>query len=347
MAAKTNPASAAGHEPSAQKTMMKAVVQHRYGPPDVLALEETSAPAVGGEDVLIRVHAAAINLADDVMVRGVPYAARLGGGIRRPRHGVRGMDVAGTVTEAGAKVTGLRPGDEVFGWRGDLYQGGAFAEYARVPRDNLVPKPPALTFEQAAAVPVAGCTALQALRDTAQVQPGQKVLINGASGGVGTFAVQIAKALGAQVTGVCSTKNTGLVRSIGADAVIDYTRDDFTQGTERFDVILDTVANHRLSHCLRALTRQGTLIPNANTPGRWLGGLGRIYQARLMAPFVPQRIRVSHTRVNQDDLLALTKLIESGKITPVIDRTYPLRDLPEAIRYYEQRHARGKVVITV
>jgi NADPH:quinone reductase-like Zn-dependent oxidoreductase len=325
---------------------MKAIVQHRYGPPAVLALEEIGKPAVGDQDLLIRVHAATINLADDVMVRGVPYIARLGGGLHRPRHGIRGMDVAGTVTEAGAKVTDLRPGDEVFGSCGDLYHGGAFAEYARVPRDKLVPKPPALTFEQAAAVPVTGCAALQALRDAAQVQPGQQVLINGASGGVGTFAVQIAKALGAQVTGVCSTRNIDLVRSLGADAVIDYTKEDFTRGTQRFDVILDNVANHPLSHCLRALTRKGTLIPNANTPGRWLGGLGRIYQARLMAPFVPHRIRVSHTRVNQHDLLAVTKLIDSGKITPVIDRTYSLSETPEAFRYWEQRHARGKVVIT-
>jgi NADPH:quinone reductase-like Zn-dependent oxidoreductase len=310
-------------------------------------VEEVGTPAIGDDDVLIGVRAAAINLADDVMVRGVPYIARLGGGIRRPRHGIRGVDVAGTVTGAGAKVTGLRPGDEVFGWCGDLYHGGAFAEYARVPRGNLVSKPPALTFEQAAAVPVTGCAALQALRDTAQVQPGQKVLVNGASGGVGTFAVQIAKALGAEVTGVCSTRNAGLVRSLGADAVIDYTRDDFTRGAERFDVILDNVANHRLSHCLRALTPQGILIPNANTPSRWVGGLGRIIRARLMAPFVPQRIRVSHTRVNQHHLLALTELIESRKIMPVIDRTYPLREVLEAFRYWEHRHACGKIVITV
>jgi NADPH:quinone reductase-like Zn-dependent oxidoreductase len=346
MDSKTGSASVTGHTPNAHVTTMKAVVQHRYGPPDVLAVEEIGTPVAGDEEVLIRVHAAAINLADDVMVRGVPYIARLGGGLRRPRHGVRGMDVAGTVTEAGAKVTDLRPGDEVFGSCGDLYHGGAFAEYARVPRDKLVPKPPALTFEQAAAVPLAA-VALRALRDVAQVQPGQQVLINGASGGVGTFAVQIAKALGAEVTGVCSTRNTGLVRSLGADAVIDYTKEDFTRGAQRFDVILDNVANHRLSHCLRALPRKGTLIPNANTPGRWLGGLGRIYRARVMAPFVPQRIRVSHTRVNQHDLLAVTELIESGKITPVIDRTYPLSETPDAFRYWEHRHAHGKIVITV
>ncbi len=217
----------------------------------------------------------------------------------------------------------------------------------RAPRDKVVPKPPTITFEQAAGVPTAACGALQALRDAAHVQPGQKVLVNGASGGVGTFAVQIAKALGAHVTGVCSTRNADLVRSIGADAVIDYTRDDFTRGTARFDVILDNVANHPLSHCLRAVTPKGILIPNANTSGRWLGGLGRNYRGRVMAPFVPQRIRSPHAAVNQHYLLALTELIESGKITPVIDRTYPLIEVPEAIRYFEQRHARGKVVITM
>jgi NADPH:quinone reductase-like Zn-dependent oxidoreductase len=286
-------------------------------------------------------------VADDIIMRGVPYFLRLFAGLRRPKHGGRGVDVAGTVTEAGPKVADLRPGDEVFGGCADAFAGGAFAQYACVPRDKVVPMPARLTFEQAAAVPIAAITALRALRDTAQVQPGQNVLINGASGGVGTFAVQIAKALGAKVTGVCSTKNTGLVASIGADAVIDYTRDDFTRGTERYDVILDNVANHRLSHCLRALKPKGTLVPNANTPGRWLGGLGRIIRAQVMAPFVPQRIRTCHGLANQPDLLALTELIESGKITPVIDRTYPLVQVPEAIRYLEQGHARGKIVITM
>jgi NADPH:quinone reductase-like Zn-dependent oxidoreductase len=204
-----------------------------------------------------------------------------------------------------------------------------------------------LSFEQAAAVPIAAITALRAVRNAAGVQPGQQVLINGASGGVGTFAVQIAKALGAQVTGVCSTCNTGLVHSIGADTVIDYTHEDFTQGPGRFDVIVDNVASHRLSRCLRVLTRHGTLVPNANTPGRWLGGLGRINKAQLMAPFVPQRTRTCHGIVNQADLLTLTGLIESGKVTPVIDRTYPLSELPEAMRYLEQGHARGKIDITM
>ncbi len=230
---------------------MKAIIHHRYGPPGVLALEEIDKPVAGDEDVVIRVHAAGLNYADGVLMRGVPYIARLFSGLRQPRHGVQGMDVAGTVTEAGTHVADLHPGDEVFG-SCDPYTGGAFAEYARIPRDKVAPKPATITFEQAAAVPLAAVTALQAPRDTAQLQPGQQALINGASGGVGTFAAQIAKALGANVTGVCSTRNTRLLQSIGADAVIDYTRDDFTQGTERFDVILDNVANHPLSHCLRA-----------------------------------------------------------------------------------------------
>lgn len=347
MAAKTPPASVAGQESHAQKATMQAIVQHRYGPPDVLALEEVGKPVVGDDEVLLRVHAAGLNAGDGFVMRGVPYFLRLFGGLRRPRHGVRGVDVAGTVTGVGAKVTDLRPGEEVFGSCGDLLRGGALAEYARAPRDKLVPKPATITFQQAAAVPVAACTALQALRDQAKVRPGQRVLVNGASGGVGSFAVQLAKALGAQVTGVCSTKNLDLVRSIGADQVIDYTRQDFTRGPGRFDVVLDNVANRPLSACRRALTRTGTLVPNANTSGRWLGGLGRTIKALVMAPFVPQRIRPFVASVNQADLLALTELIEAGKLTPVIDRVYPLSDTPEAIRYLQQRHARGKIVITV
>jgi NADPH:quinone reductase-like Zn-dependent oxidoreductase len=326
---------------------MKAIVQHRYGPPEELALEEIDKPVVGDEDVLIRVHAAGLNAGDGFIMRGRPYFMRLFGGLRRPRHGVRGADVAGTITQVGAKVTDLRPGEEVFGSCGDLLRGGALAEYARVPRDKLVPKPATITFEQAAAVPVAACTALQALRDKAQVRPGQQVLVNGASGGVGSFAVQLTKALGAQVTGVCSTHNADLVRSLGADQVIDYTRQDFTRGPGRFDVVLDNVANHPLSACRRALTRTGTLVPNANTKGRWLGGLGRTIKALVMAPLVPQRIRPFVARVNQADLLALTELLEAGKLTPVVDRTYALSEVPEAIRYLEQGHARGKVVVTV
>jgi NADPH:quinone reductase-like Zn-dependent oxidoreductase len=344
--AKTGPAGAAGGVPRASNNTMKAIVQHRYGPPDVLALQETGTPAVGDDEVLVRVHPAGVNYADHVFMRGIPYIVRLLAGLWRPRHGVRGSDVAGTVTEVGANVTDLRPGDEVFG-SCDPYIGGAFAKYARAPRGKVAVKPATVTFEQAASVPLAAVTALQALRDQAQVRPGQRVLVNGASGGVGTFAVQIAKALGAEVTGVCSTRNTGLVASIGADAVIDYTRDDFTRGTQRFDVILDNVANHPLSHCRRVLTPKGTLVPSANTGGRWLGGVGRTIQAKVMSPFVPQRIRPFVAAVNHDDLVTLAGLLESGKITPVIDRTYPLSEVPGAIGYFEEGHARGKLVITV
>jgi NADPH:quinone reductase-like Zn-dependent oxidoreductase len=335
-----------GHEPGAQQSTMKAIVQHRYGPADGLAAEEIGTPAIGDDDVLVRVHAAALNAGDGFIVRGVPYILRLVAGLRRPRHRVRGADIAGTVSKAGANVIDLRPGDEVFGCCGDLVTGGGLAEYARAPRGKVVRKPATITFEQAAAVPLAAVTALQALRDQARVQPGQRVLINGASGGVGTFAVQIAKALGAQVTGVCSTTNTGLVASIGADAVIDYTREDFTRGTQRFDVIIDNAANHPLSRCRRVLTPRGTLVPNANTKGRWIGAYRRTIQALVMAWFVPQRIRPFLAAVNGDDLSTLAELIDAGKITPVIDRIYALSEAPQAIGYLEQGHARGKIVIT-
>jgi len=295
MAAKTG-ATGTGHEPSAQGSTMTAVVQHRYGAADVLAVEDIGTPAIGDDDVLIRMHAAGLNAGDGFVVRGLPYILRLVAGLRRPRHAVRGADIAGTVSKAGANVADLRPGDEVLGCCGDVVTAGALAEYARAPRGKIVRKPTTITFEQPAAVPLAAVTALQALRDQARVQPGQRVLINGASGGVGTFAVQIAKALGAHVTAVCSTANIGMVASIGADAVIDYTRDDFTTGTQRFDVILDNAANHPLSHMRRVLTPRGTLVPNANTKGRWIGAYRRTLQGLVMAWFVPQRCscRKSH-----------------------------------------------------
>jgi NADPH:quinone reductase-like Zn-dependent oxidoreductase len=328
---------------------MKAIVQHRYGLPDVLALEEIERPLAGDEDMLIRVHAAGVSYPDGVITSGVPYILRLVAGLRRPRHGVRGTEVAGTVAEAGAKVTDLRPGDAVFGWCGRSAEGGGFAEYARARRSMVVLKPAAITFEQAASLPVSGVTALQAVRDWAQVRPGQKVLINGASGGVGTFAVQIAKALGAEVTGVCSTQNAELVRSIGADTVIDYTAEDFTRGTVRYDVILDVphFATHSLAECRRALTPHGSLVPSSNTRNRWIGGFSRVIPARVMAPVVSQRIRAPEMAPNQADLIALTELIESGKLTPVIDRTYPLTEVPQAIRHLQEGHTRGKLVITM
>jgi NADPH:quinone reductase-like Zn-dependent oxidoreductase len=300
----------------ADRPAMQAVIQHRYGGPETLTVAETARPVAGERDVLIRVHAAGLNVADDVIMRGVPYFLRLFAGARRPRHGIRGVDVAGTVAAVGSQVTNLRPGDEVFGGTAGAFAGGGFAEYASVPRDKVVAKPPGLTFAQAAAVPVAAVTALRALRDAARVRPGQRVLVNGASGGVGTFAVQIAKALGADVTGVCSTGNAALVASIGADAVIDYTRDDFTRQPFRYDAVLDNVANRPLAACLHAVRPGGTLVPNANTPGRWFGGLGRIIKAQLIAPFVRQRIRTCHGTPNRPDLLTITELIGSGQLTP-------------------------------
>lgn len=328
---------------------MKAVVQYRYGPPDVLALAETDRPVVRDEDVLIRVHAAGVSYPDGVITSGVPYILRLFAGLRRPRHGVRGTEVAGTVAGVGAKVTDLRPGDEVFGWCGRSAKGGGFAQYARARRSMVVPKPATVSFEQAASLPVSGVTALQAVRDWAQVRPGQRVLINGASGGVGTFAVQIAKALGAEVTGVCSTPNAGLVASIGADAVIDYTKEDFTRGTRRYDAVLDVphFATRSLADCRRALTPHGSLVPSSNTPNRWIGGFSRVIPARLMAPFVSQRIRAPEMTPNQADLIALTELIEAGKLTPVIGRTYPLSEVPRAIRHLQEGHTRGTLVITI
>jgi NADPH:quinone reductase-like Zn-dependent oxidoreductase len=259
--------------------------------------------------------------------------------------------VAGTITQTGANVTGLRPGDEVFGWcgRGAAGGGGGFAEYARCPATLVARKPATITFEQAAALPVSGVTALQAVRDWAALRPGQQVLVNGASGGVGSFAVQIATALGAEVTGVCGTSSTGLVRALGAGAVIDYTREDFTRGTGRYDVILDVphLATHSLADLRRALAPQGILIPASNTPNWWIGGFSRILPARLMAPFVPGRMRAPTMAPNPADLAALADLIESGKVTPVIDRTYPLAQAPEALRHFGQGHTRGKIVITV
>jgi NADPH:quinone reductase-like Zn-dependent oxidoreductase len=322
---------------------VKAIVQDRYGSADVLELREIDKPVMKDGEVLVRVHAAAIHAGDLLVMGGRPYLMRLMGfGLRRPRKRIPGFDVAGRVEAVGRSVTRFRPGDEVFG-----ECSGALAEYVSTSERKLAVKPAGLTFEQAAAVTTSGVTALRGLRDAAKVQPGQHVLINGASGGVGTFAVQIAKTLGAEVTGVCGTGNVDLVRSIGADHVIDYTRQDFTRGAERYDVILDNVANHSLSACRRVLTPRGTLLPNNGTSGgRWTGTLGRILAAVALSPFLRQRLRPFVIFVGKDDLTALVELIEAGKVTPVIGRTYPLDEAPEAIRYLEQGHARGKVVIT-
>jgi NADPH:quinone reductase-like Zn-dependent oxidoreductase len=315
---------------------MKAIVYDRYGPPDVLALREVEQPAVKDDQVLVRVHATSVNPADWHIMTGTPYLARLSAGLRRPKVQIPGIDLAGRVEAVGGKVTRFRPGDEVFGTGAST-----FAEYAGAPEDGLAPKPANLTFEQAAAVPVAGITALQGLRDKGRLQPGQKVLIIGASGGVGTFAVQLAKALGAEVTAVCSTRNVELVRALGADHVIDYTQEDFTQGGPRYDLILDNAGNHSLSKLRRALAPTGRLIPNSGS-----AGLGTFITAFVSSPFLRQQGRPYLSVPKLKDLTFLKELIEAGKVTPAIDRTYPLSDAADAFRYLGNGHARGKVVIT-
>jgi NADPH:quinone reductase-like Zn-dependent oxidoreductase len=320
---------------------MKAIVQDQYGPPDVLELLEVDTPIIMDHEVLVRVAAAAVHPGDLFITQGVPYVFRVGFGLRKPRKKIPGLDVAGTVEEVGAKVKGLRPGDEVFG-NGK----GTCAEYTVGSEDALAPKPAGLSFEQAAAVPTSAVAALRGIRDMGKIRAGQKVLINGALGGVGTFAVQIAKALGADVTGVCSTRNGDLVRSIGADHVIDYTREDFTQGGPRYDLILDNVANHSLSDLRQALTPTGTLLPNSgSSKGRWFGPLGRTALAAVSFPFIRKQGRPFVAIVKKKDLVDLTELIEAGKLMPVIDKTYPLAETPEAMSHIMKGHARGKVVI--
>ena len=324
---------------------MKAIVNHDYGPPRVLELEDVPTPVTRADEVLVRVLGAAVNPGDWDVMHGTPYVLRLATGLRRPRNKVPGLAIAGRVEAIGSSVSEFRPGDEVYAGIGK----GGFAEYVCVPEAALARKPSNLTFEQAAAVPIAGVTALQALRDIGRVQPGQKVLINGASGGVGTFAVQIAKTFGADVTGVCSTTNVDLVRSIGADHVIDYTTEDFTRNGQQYDLIFDNVGNRTLSELRRALTHHGTLIPNSNKgSGRWVGGfVRRAVQALVVSPFVSQRLRPFAATEKRQDLVALTDLIESGKVTPVIDSMYPLREVAAAMSHYGAGHARGKVIITM
>jgi NADPH:quinone reductase-like Zn-dependent oxidoreductase len=325
---------------------MKAIVQDKYGSPEVLELRAIDKPEIGDDEVLVRIRAAGANPADWAIMSGLPYIARPVYGLRKPKNAVRGTDVAGTVEAVGTGVTRLQPGDEVFGWCSGL--GGAFAEYASVSEEALALKPANLSFEQAAAVPMAGLVALQALRDHGGVRAGQKVLINGASGGIGTFAVQIAKALGAEVTGVCSTRNVDLVRSIGADHVIDYTREDFTQKDQRYDFILDNVANHSLSDLRRALAPTGTLVPNGGGfDNHWFASGGRVISAHVLKRFVSHRLRPFLVSLKFEDLVVLKELIEAGKVTPVIDRTYPLSEASQAIGHVGEGHARGKVVITV
>ena len=326
---------------------MKAIVRDNYGPPDVLELEDLSKPEPGGDGVLLRVHATSVNPADGHILRGDPYVSRLQLGLREPNDRVLGCDVAGRVEMIGESVRMLRPGDEVFG--SPFMRGfGAFAEHVRISEDLLAPKPTTLSFEQAAAVPLAASAALQGLRDHGRIEPGHKVLIVGASGGVGTFAVQIAKSFDAEVTGVCSTRNVDLVRSLGADHVIDYTQEDFTQSGRKYDLIFQLAGTLSPSECRGALTPKGTLVlSSGESNGRWIGPVERIVKALVLSPFVSQKMVSFTVKPNKEDLQFLRQLIETGKLAPVIDRTYPLAEVPEAIRYLEEGHPRGKVVISV
>ncbi|MEE9267861.1 MAG: NAD(P)-dependent alcohol dehydrogenase [Thermoplasmata archaeon] len=311
---------------------MKAVLYQKYGSPDVLELQEVDKPTVTEGEVLVRVHAASVNPLDWHFLRGKPFVVRIFAGLVKPKRKILGADMAGRVEAVGGKVTQLQPGDEIFG-----NKSGSFAEYLCVPEDGVVLKPANLTYEEAAAVPVAALTALQGLRDKGEIQPGHKVLINGASGGVGTFAVQIAKSFGAEVTGVCSTRNLDMVRSIGADRVIDYSEEDFTQTGGRYDLILDAVGNHSLSDAKRALHANGIYVAVAGSVGRalWIAMTGRKRMVSML------------TKSNREDMGFLKELLETGKVTPVIDRRYPLSEVAEALRYLEEGHAQGKVVITV
>ena len=327
---------------------MKAIVHDRYGPPDVLELADIEDPRVDDDEVLVRVRAASVNPADWHMMRGEPRIARLDMGVRGPKHRVLGCDLAGEVEAVGANVRKLKPGDEVFG--SPFGHGfGALAEAcACASEDLLAPKPANLTFEQAAAAPLAGMTALQALRDHGRIEPGQTAMIIGASGGVGTFAVQIAKSLGAEVTGVCSARNLDLVGSLGADHVIDYTEGDFIRDGQRYDLVFQVAGARSPSDLRRALTSNGTLVAiSGDSKGRWIGPIGRAARAFALYRFVSQRLAIFTVKPNTDDLRTLKEMIEVGEVKPVIDRTYSLQEVPEAIGYLEQGRARGKVVVTV
>jgi NADPH:quinone reductase-like Zn-dependent oxidoreductase len=327
----------------AREHPMKAIVQDKYGSIDVLEVRDVDKPKIENGDVLMRVLAASAHMGDWHFMTGLPYLFRIAGsGLRAPKTRVRGTDVAGRVEAVGKDVTQFLPGDEVFGTCA-----GSFAEYATARKDKLAAKPANLTFEQAATVPTSGCAALQALR-VGKVQPGQKVLIIGAAGGVGSFAVQIAKAFGADVTGVCSTRKVDLVRSLGADDVIDYTRDDFAATGRRYDLILDIAGNRSVSHLRRALASRATLvIVGGEGGGRWLGGIDRQLRATMLSPFVSQKLGTFVAKAKGEDLVVLTDLIEAGKVTPAIDKEYPLSEVPAAMRHLAEGHARGKVVITM
>jgi NADPH:quinone reductase-like Zn-dependent oxidoreductase len=326
---------------------MKAMVNAKYGPPDVLELTEVGKPVPEDDEVLVKVHAASVNPADWHILRGEPYVARLQLGLREPKERVLGCDVAGRVEDVGENVEMLQPGDDVFG-SPFMHGFGAFAEYVCVSEDLLAPTPVNLSFEQAAAVPLAASTALQGLRDHGGIEPGHRVLIVGASGGVGTFAVQIAKHFGAEVSGVCSTRNAEMVRSLGAEHVTDYTREDFTQSGRKYDLIFQLAGTRSPSRCRRALAPKGSLVQiSGDSNGHWIGPVDRIIHALVLSPFVSQKMASFTVIPNKEDLRFLKQLIEAGKLTPVIDKSYPLAEVPEAIRYLENGHARGKVVITV
>jgi NADPH:quinone reductase-like Zn-dependent oxidoreductase len=324
------------------RSPMKAIVYRKYGSPDVLRLEEVDKPTVKDGEVLIRVHAAAVNPLDWHLLRGMPYIVRPTSGWLRPKRNIPGVDVAGLVEAVGRNVTEFQPGDEVFGEKSR-----ACAEYVSGPAKLFLHRPANLTLEQAAAVPVAAATALQALRDKGKIQAGQKVLINGASGGVGTFTVQLAKSFGAEVTGVCSTLNVDLVRSLGADHVIDYTREDFTRTQQWYDLIIDNAGSRSLLAMRRVLVLTGTLVLVGASKGNWIGPIARLLGAQQLSRFGSQRMVGMLTDIRREDLVFLKELIEAGKITPVIDRTYPLSETPDAIRYLETMRARAKVIITV
>ncbi len=329
---------------AADAARMKAVVYRCYGSPEVLRYEDIAKPALEDDRVLVRVRAASVNPLDWHYMRGAPYVMRLSSGLGAPGENRLGVDFAGTVEAVGSKVTRFRPGDAVFGGAT-----GAFGEYVSVRESRgIALKPDGVDFDQVAAVPIAAVTALQALRDKGQLRAGQKVLINGASGGVGTFAVQIAKAYGAQVTGVCSTRNVQMVRELGADRVIDYTREDFTAGSERYDLIVDNVSNHSLSRLRGVLTPTGTLaIVGSISKGNWVGPLGSFFKSMITAPFVDQNLERILADLNQNDLEVLAELMSAGKLRSVIDRRYTLSEVPQAIEYVEAGRARGKVLIDV
>jgi NADPH:quinone reductase-like Zn-dependent oxidoreductase len=331
-------------------TKMKAIVQHGYGPPErVLEVGEVDRPSAGDNQVLVRVRATSVNTPDWITVAGLPYILRLKTGLRRPKTLVRGTDIAGVVEAVGRNVTDLHPGDHVFGsaWDSKLATTGTFAEFSVVPASQLIEKPAALDFEEAASSVMSGITALILIRDEGEVAAGSRVLINGASGGVGTFAVQIAKTLGAEVTGVCSTGNVELVRSLGADHVIDYTEENYTRGEQRYDVILDNVMNHSPSATARALAPGGIFIPNSiGTRGRFFGSLPRMARAALMG-MGSTNVRTSNIEASRENLAALAALLESGEVKVVIDRTYPFADAAHAVAHMLGHHARGKVAISV